>query len=169
MYRLLVYFYDCIWLNNHIAIKNTFIAEEVMSRSWSYHNLRWFILTYFPTCRKKLWPSCVNLHFADLNPPQKKQQKNSVNAKSIHKQTVWRHGIIPILGSHIWPIDGTLIGITTPGQNWPESNGNEGVLPSHFWDPQNWSLTSRCSLYSYPGHGGKCQKISRHYESQTSL
>ena len=30
--------------------------------------------------------------------------------------------------SSIWPIDRTLSGATTPGQSWPGSNGNEGVL-----------------------------------------
>ena len=32
------------------------------------------------------------------------------------------------LNSSIWPIDGTLRDITSPGQSEPESNGDEGVL-----------------------------------------
>ena len=34
------------------------------------------------------------------------------------------------LNLYIWPIDGTLIGSTTPNQSGPKSNGNEGVLCS---------------------------------------
>ena len=33
-----------------------------------------------------------------------------------------------MLFSSIWPIDKTLSGDTTPGQSWPGSDGNEGVL-----------------------------------------
>ena len=32
------------------------------------------------------------------------------------------------LNSSIWPIDGTLIGMTNPSQSRPGSNGNDGVL-----------------------------------------
>ena len=40
--------------------------------------------------------------------------------------------------SSIWPIDKTLSGATTPGQNWPGSNGNKGVLRI----PQSSSITT---------------------------
>ena len=33
---------------------------------------------------------------------------------------------------------------TTPGQNGPESNGNEGVL----YVPQTWNVSVRCNLMS---------------------
>ena len=46
----------------------------------------------------------------------------------------------------MWPIDGTQTGITTPGQSKPGSNGKVGVLHNL----QNWSLTIRYSLVSYP-------------------
>ena len=36
--------------------------------------------------------------------------------------------------SSIWPIDRTLSGATTPGQNGPRSNGNEGVLTGLTFD-----------------------------------
>ena len=53
--------------------------------------------------------------------------------------------------SSIWHIDRTLAGATTPGQSWPESNGNESVLCI----PQSSSITgaspSDCFM-SYPGH-----------------
>ena len=51
--------------------------------------------------------------------------------------------------SSIWPIDRTLSGATTPGQNGPGSDGNEGVLCI----PQNPSITwpSDCFV-SYLGH-----------------
>ena len=53
--------------------------------------------------------------------------------------------------SSIWPIDRTLSGTATPGQNGPGSNGNEEVL--HI--PQSSSITraspSGC-LVSYLGH-----------------
>ena len=35
---------------------------------------------------------------------------------------------ISTLFNSIWPINMTLSGATTPGQSWPGSNGNEGVL-----------------------------------------
>ena len=34
-----------------------------------------------------------------------------------------------IVNGSILPIDGTLTGITTPGQSGPGSNGNEGNTP----------------------------------------
>ena len=53
--------------------------------------------------------------------------------------------------SSIWPIDWDLLSVTTPGQSWLGSNGNEGVL----YIPQSSSITgtslSNC-LVSYPGH-----------------
>ena len=53
--------------------------------------------------------------------------------------------------SSIWPIERTLSGAATPGQNGPSSNDNEWVL--HI--PQSFSITvtslSDC-LVSYPGH-----------------
>ena len=51
----------------------------------------------------------------------------------------------------IWTIDRIVSGATTPGQNEPWNNGNEGVLCI----PQDSSITeaapSDC-LVSYPGH-----------------
>ena len=51
----------------------------------------------------------------------------------------------------IWPIDKTLPGATTLGQNWPGSSGSEGVHRI----PQSSSITetspSDC-LVSYPEH-----------------
>ena len=52
----------------------------------------------------------------------------------------------------IWPVDGTLIGTTTPCQSGPESNGNEVVTP-HFIELQNWNLMTGYSLESYPVRG----------------
>ena len=53
--------------------------------------------------------------------------------------------------SSIWPIDRTLLGTTTPGQNWHGGDGNEVML--HI--PQSSSTTgtspSDC-LVSYLGH-----------------
>ena len=52
-------------------------------------------------------------------------------------QTIWiwlygfKYPIIMLskwLNSSIWPIDGTLTGITNPDQSGPESNGNEAVI-----------------------------------------
>ena len=64
--------------------------------------------------------------------------------------------------SSIWPIDRTLSGATTPGQNGPGSDGNEGVLRMHqsTWD--YWNLTIRL-LVSYPGHklGGGLTPLKR--------
>ena len=34
--------------------------------------------------------------------------------------------------NHIWPIDGTPTGTTTPSQSKSGSNGNEGVLHTDF-------------------------------------
>ena len=53
------------------------------------------------------------------------------------------------LNISIWPIDGTLTDTTAPGQSGFGSNGNEGVL--HVSPKfQDWNLTIRCSLVSYP-------------------
>ena len=53
--------------------------------------------------------------------------------------------------SSIWPIDWTLSVATTPGQGWPVSIGNKGIICI----PQSSSITeaspSDC-LMSYPGH-----------------
>ena len=53
--------------------------------------------------------------------------------------------------SSIWPIDGTLLGATTPGQSWPGSDGNGEVLhiPQSFYI--TWASPLDC-LMSYPGH-----------------
>ena len=48
-------------------------------------------------------------------------------------------------------MDGTQTSTTTPGQSGPGSHGNEGCTP-HSPDLQNWSLTIRYSLVSYPEH-----------------
>ena len=37
----------------------------------------------------------------------------------------------------IWPIDGTMTSITTPGLSEPESNHNEGVLHIPGLEPHN--------------------------------
>ena len=59
--------------------------------------------------------------------------------------------MIPIKDNSIWPIDRTQLGATTPGQNGPRSNDNQGVL--HI--PQKSSITetspSDCFV-SYPGN-----------------
>ena len=54
------------------------------------------------------------------------------------------------LSSSIWPIEGTLTGIITPGQSGPGSNSNERVL--HI--PQNSKTEASPSngLMSYPEH-----------------
>ena len=38
------------------------------------------------------------------------------------------------LNTSIWSIDGTLTGITSPGQSGPENNGNEEILET----PRDW-------------------------------
>ena len=51
----------------------------------------------------------------------------------------------------IWPLDSTISGVTTPGQNGPGSNGNKGVLCI----PQSSSITGSTAwnvLVSYSGH-----------------
>ena len=53
--------------------------------------------------------------------------------------------------SFIWTIDGTLSGVSTPGQSGPGSDSNEGVL--HI--SPNSSITGASPLdclISYPGH-----------------
>ena len=53
--------------------------------------------------------------------------------------------------SSIWPIGRTLLDATTPGQNGPGSDGNEGLLRI----PQSSHITGASpsdSLMSYPGH-----------------
>ena len=53
--------------------------------------------------------------------------------------------------SSILPIDRTLSGATTPGQNGPGSDGNEGLLLI----PQSFSISGTSLSYclvSYPGH-----------------
>ena len=42
--------------------------------------------------------------------------------------------------SSIWTIDGTLSGVTTPGQSEPVSNGNKGVIYIPF---KSWILAIR--------------------------
>ena len=51
----------------------------------------------------------------------------------------------------ILTIDGTLTGTTTPDQSGPGSNTNEGET-SYYSKLQDWMLTVRCRLVSYPGH-----------------
>ena len=51
--------------------------------------------------------------------------------------------------SSIWPIDRALSGATTPGQSWPGSDGNEGVLCIPQSIIGTWP--SDC-LVSYPGY-----------------
>ena len=50
----------------------------------------------------------------------------------------------------IWPIDRTLSGATTPCQNRPGSNGNEGVL--HILQISKAGASPSNCLMSYPGH-----------------
>ena len=59
------------------------------------------------------------------------------------------------LNSSIRPMDGTLTGTTTPGQSGHRSNDNKGAL--HIL--QDWSLTIRCSLVSYPRHSVGGEKV----------
>ena len=70
--------------------------------------------------------------------------------------------------SSIWLIDRTLSGATTPGQNGPGSNDNEGVLCI----PQNSSTTgaspSEC-LVSYTGHSLSESYSSAEMQSVYSL
>ena len=49
------------------------------------------------------------------------------------------------LNRSIWPINGSLIGTTTSALRRPRVNS---TLPEF----QNWNLTTRCSLVSYPGY-----------------
>ena len=51
----------------------------------------------------------------------------------------------------VWPIDRTLSGATTPGQNWPGSDGNKGVQHISQSSGITEALPSDC-LVSYPGH-----------------
>ena len=56
--------------------------------------------------------------------------------------------------SSIWPLDRTLLDVTTPGQSRPGNNGNEGVLGI----PQSSSITGASPLdflVSYPEHSLK--------------
>ena len=50
----------------------------------------------------------------------------------------------------IWPIDSTLSGSTTQGQNGPGSNGNEGVL--HIHQIAKAGTLPSDGLMSYTGH-----------------
>ena len=53
--------------------------------------------------------------------------------------------------SSIWPIDRTVSGATTPGQNGPGSDGNEGQLRIHQSSSITGTIPSDC-LVSYLGH-----------------
>ena len=53
--------------------------------------------------------------------------------------------------SSIWPIDRTLSGATTPGQNEPGRNGSEWVLRISQSFSITGALLSDC-LVSHPGH-----------------
>ena len=61
--------------------------------------------------------------------------------------STWSHQIWIIFNRSIWLIEVTQTGTTIPDQN----NGHEGMNP-HSQSLQNWSLTIRCSLVSYPKH-----------------
>ena len=52
--------------------------------------------------------------------------------------------------SSIWPIDGTLLGATIPGENEPGSNSNEGVL--HIPQRSKSGTLPPDGFVSYPGH-----------------
>ena len=56
--------------------------------------------------------------------------------------------------SSIWPIDMTLSCATTPNQNGPGSDGNEGVLCIPQSSIITWTSPSDC-LVSYPGHSAE--------------
>ena len=57
---------------------------------------------------------------------------------------------IPLTSKQIYLIDRcvTLIGIITPGQSGPESNGNKEDIPPSL-ELQNWRLTTGCSFMLY--------------------
>ena len=67
-----------------------------------------------------------------------------LNVKAVLFQTI--QFSISTLFSSIWPIDRNLLGVTTPGQSEPGSDGNKTVLCI----PQSSSITD--CLISYPGH-----------------
>ena len=61
----------------------------------------------------------------------------------------------------------TLYGTTTPGQSG--SNNNEGVTPGSLAGDPELSLTTGCSLMSYPGHpfcGGGTLSLCRRYNQR---
>ena len=49
-----------------------------------------------------------------------------------------------------WSIERTISGATTPGQSWPESGGNEGIVHIHL-SSKAGALSLDC-LESYLGH-----------------
>ena len=62
-------------------------------------------------------------------------------------KTVNSNHSLVLFNTYIGPLSGT----TTPGQSWPGSNGNEGVLRI----PQSFNITGNSSsdcLVSYPGN-----------------
>ena len=67
--------------------------------------------------------------------------------------------------SSIWPIDRTLSGATTPGQNGSGSDGNEGVLCIPRSSNVTGASPSDCSVL-YPGHSlwvdTSLQRCSQH-------
>ena len=72
-----------------------------------------------------------------------------VNVKTTIFQAI--QSSISTLFRSIWPIDRSLSSATTPGQSWPWSDGNKGVLRI----PQSSSITETSSpdcLVLYPGH-----------------
>ena len=66
------------------------------------------------------------------------------------------------LNRSIWPIDGTLTGITTLGQSGPGSNGNEGVLKAWIvkWEQSNHIDLIKDSIWNFQ----KTNNNNRHLE-----
>ena len=69
------------------------------------------------------------------------------------------------LNSSIWPINGTLTGVTTPCQRGPGSNSNEEVL--HIFQSSSTEFSPSDSLVSYPEHTLK-ENIEQAFQSYTN-
>ena len=80
---------------------------------------------------------------------------------NINNSTVIFLHTVKWLNSSIWPIDGTLIGTTTPDQNGPGSNANKRVLCIP-WRSSNGTLQSDCLVsYRDPRGGGSLTRLKR--------
>ena len=64
--------------------------------------------------------------------------------------TQWFQVLLSNTYNSTWPIDGSQIGTTIPGQRWPGSNGSEGVF--HISQSSGTGASPSDGLVSYLGH-----------------